>query len=71
MLKDWIELEINRCGDEKRLVDLNAMWHIVNDSKGYWKGNFRDSEWTALLDGIDKIIDNRIKDLKALIKSKR
>ena len=69
MIKEWIELEIDRCGDEARLTDLNAMWHIINGDHS--KSDFRDSEWTALLDGIDAIIDNRVLNLKQLIKGKR
>jgi len=71
MVRQWIELEMARCGDENRLVDLNAMWNIMNNTQGFGKSDYREGEWNALLDEIDDIIDNRVKGLKMLVRSKR
>lgn len=67
VLKYWVELEISRTAEENRLVDLNAMLHILNGDLSHSRGTYLKAEWNALCDGIDEIIDNRMKGLMSRV----
>jgi hypothetical protein len=65
-VQDFVFLEMQRSGDDNRIKELNYMYQILSGSAR--REHFTPDKWDFYVDGIEAIINNRIKGVTKVIK---
>ena len=65
-IQDFIFAEMQRCGDETRIKQLNVMYHILSGAVKVRDHSAND--WEFYVGEIDKIVSNRIMGMTKVMK---